>query len=196
VQHLPRLLPTCLSRLVLTQQQMEREREDDEAQAEGDDALWRRLHHLEDALILCTPVYAAPPPAAAAGAATTTTTTAGNSDEAAAANGSANAGSSNPDDEEGKEPDLSTLMGAAPETAVETVKVHNFQPGKLYSVLLTKEAHGERLVLLHDPWSAPGQSCWFGPWSPASEEWENHPSILEDVTSDPLVPWTRAHPSG
>jgi hypothetical protein len=164
----------------------------DEVHADGDDSLWRRLHHLEDALILCTPVYSPAPAPAAAAAATSTTATSGNSDDGAAVN----AGGSSPEEEEGKEPDLSTLMGAAPEAAAETHRVHNFQPGKLYSVLLTKETHGERLVLLHDPWSAPGQSCWFGPWSPASEEWDNHPSILEEVTSDPLVPWTRAHPSG
>jgi len=72
-----------------------------------------------------------------------------------------------------------------------------FLQQKLYSVVLCREFdHTHQLVLLHDPWTEPGQQCWNGPWSLNAPEWDKHPEILHELEQSTHVPWTRASPNG
>eukprot|EP00605_Chrysophyceae_sp_TOSAG23-4_P001308 GSChrysophyteH1.ASY1.ANO1.1422.1 assembled CDS len=72
-----------------------------------------------------------------------------------------------------------------------------FLPGRLYSVLDTRIIDGCEVVLLHDPWTQPGEQSWFGDWSVGSSRWDaNNGEYQEEVENDPKIPWKRDSPSG
>ena len=74
---------------------------------------------------------------------------------------------------------------------------HSFCPGRLYSIVQLRQIDGDDCVLLHDPWSQPGEQAWRGPWSVGSSRWDvNNGQYLEEVESDEGMPWRRDYPSG
>jgi hypothetical protein len=74
---------------------------------------------------------------------------------------------------------------------------HAFLPGRLYSVIDTRVIDGAEVVLMHDPWSQPGEQSWFGDWSVGSNKWDvNNGEYQEQVEEDPSIPWKREYPAG
>ena len=81
--------------------------------------------------------------------------------------------------------------------AVDGEAEHSFLPGRLYSVNRTRVIDGEECVLLHDPWSQPGQQAWYGAYSTNSSKWDvNNGEYLEQVEADEGMPWRKDYPSG
>lgn len=151
----------------------------DEISVEGEEAVWRRLAHMDDALLLCSPSHSA------SHTTTGATTTAENGALV-----------------EGQEESKAAFVDeAATAEHGQSSSLNSFQGNKLYSIITMKNFaadRGTRLCLLHDPWSCPGESCWSGPWASGSEEWDS-PSgqdILDVIAKDPCIPWSRAQPGG
>lgn len=75
--------------------------------------------------------------------------------------------------------------------------LHGLQEGKLYSVIDMIVIEGHELVLMHDPWSKPGETCWFGDWSDSSKTWDlNNGEIQDAIDADTSIPWTKDNPQG
>ena len=81
----------------------------------------------------------------------------------------------------------------------------NLVEGRLYSVVGLRTVGPEggspkddvELVLMHDPWSAPGEQCWFGDWGVTSPLWDSfNGSMLDKVEMDPDCPWRKDAPNG
>jgi hypothetical protein len=74
---------------------------------------------------------------------------------------------------------------------------HSFQQGRLYSIILTRIIDGSEVVLMHDPWSQPGEQAWKGDWSIGSSKWDvNNGEYLDEVEMDETIPWKREYPAG
>ena len=74
---------------------------------------------------------------------------------------------------------------------------HTLRKGHLYSVVDMVNIEGHELVLLHDPWSRPGESCWFGDWSSQSKTWDlNNGEIQDAIDEDASIPWTKDRAQG
>jgi len=74
---------------------------------------------------------------------------------------------------------------------------HSFVPGRLYSIVQLRQIDGDDCVLLHDPWSQPGEQAWRGAWSISSNRWDaNNGEFAEEVEADEGMPWRRDFPSG
>ena len=92
---------------------------------------------------------------------------------------------------EGKEEATPTL------SMLEKDAQHNFQQNKLYSVVDVRTVDGAELLLMHDPWSQPGEQAWLGDWSVQSAKWDiSNGKLLDEVESSPGIPWRRDFPSG
>lgn len=55
--------------------------------------------------------------------------------------------------------------GAAASNRYSQNDEHDIKQNRLYNVIDLRVIDGNELVLLHDPWSAPGETCWYGEWS-------------------------------
>ncbi len=90
-----------------------------------------------------------------------------------------------------------TAAAAATKAEDDQFAEHALQKGKLYSVMDMINIEGHELVLLHDPWSQPGESCWFGDWSSQSKTWDlNNGEIQDALDDDGSIPWTKDRPQG
>ena len=157
----------------------------DDVANEGEDSVWRRLLHIDDALLLCQLRVKAETTGA-------TTTTAGETKDAEGEEAHAGAAADAPQAAIAESKDSEQ----APQPSGEA-SIHSFQHGKLYSIIALREfSPSRRLVLLHDPWSAPGSTSWHGAWNAASAEWDDAPEIIEAIRLDPSIPWTRNRPGG
>jgi hypothetical protein len=79
----------------------------------------------------------------------------------------------------------------------DTDDLHSLQVDRLYSVVDMITIEGHELVLLHDPWSKPGETCWHGDWSHNSKTWDlNNGEIQDAIDADTSIPWTKDRPQG
>ena len=179
---------------------------------EGPDSVWHRLLHMEDALILCQPKVEAS--ISTTSAASSSTTAATSADDFSGQNAAAESKDKDKDSFHEKAPE--TVASDAPppsfpsssSSSSSSSSLHSFHQGRLYSIMAVREfaIGGEassstekttkRLVLLHDPWSTPGSTCWNGAWTSSSTEWDETPEIIEAIHADPGIPWTRVQPAG
>lgn len=144
-------------------------------------ALWQMLSHglRHDTLIVCEPTSKEETPMGAETGETTATAGGDGGD------GETKSG--------GVEPEGSTSGGGLDDSD----ELHNLQEGKLYSVIDMIVIEGHELVLVHDPWSKPGETCWFGDWSDTSKTWDlNNGEIQDAIDADTNIPWTKDCPQG
>lgn len=74
---------------------------------------------------------------------------------------------------------------------------HDIKQNRLYNVIDLRVIDGNELVLLHDPWSVPGETCWYGEWSADSPMWDvNDGETQDEVDNDPTIPWRKDSAQG
>lgn len=99
-------------------------------------------------------------------------------------------------------PDLVTTADETAEakdddsTTIEDIKPPNqFTHDRFYSIILCREFDDVNLILMHNPWNR-NPHCWLGDWGNLSPQWEMYPAVLEAISKDPEIIWTRENPNG
>lgn len=64
---------------------------------------------------------------------------------------------------------------------------------RLYSVCAYREIGVIELVMLRDPW---GLVAYDGEWGENSPKWDDYPDVLESISEDATIEWSRESPNG